>query len=300
MAFPTSARDLLWSVAGRSGLAPLAGSLIHSPASLRILMYHDVPGPLIPIFESHLKWLARRFEFLTPRDLLLEPKAGKRPKALLTFDDGCIDNYELVAPLLESYSLRGLFFVCPGFAELSREACFALMERSSVLLEEKTRDSRWQRMSRQQIIDLDRRGHGVGSHTMTHTPLTKIDQPEMLREIRDSAATLESWLGRPCPFFAWTYSWNGVTRESLAAALQCHTYCFSPCSGVNHWPQPRRLFWRTGVDVSKPVSHLQTQVSGIVDYLYRTQRLELSTLWDSVTASPPGELQRPSGFGGPL
>jgi peptidoglycan/xylan/chitin deacetylase (PgdA/CDA1 family) len=285
VALRTFMRDSLWSVAGRSGIAPLIGHAVHSPGSLRVLMYHDVPSELMPIFDSHLNWLMRHFEFLTPHDLLLPGKIGERPKALLTFDDGCLDNYELVAPLLESYGLRGLFFVCPGFDGLSRDACFELMERSSVLLGEKTRDSRWQRMSRQQIVDLERRGHGIGSHTMTHTPLARLEQSTMMKEIRDSATVLESWLGKPCSFFAWTYAWSEISREALAEALRYHPYCFSPCSGVNRWPAAQGLFWRTGIDVSKPVSHLKTQVSGLVDYVYRGPRRELSSEWNSVASA---------------
>jgi peptidoglycan/xylan/chitin deacetylase (PgdA/CDA1 family) len=247
-------------------------------------MYHDVPRPLFPFFESHIKWLVPRFEFLKPSDLLGETRVGRQPKALLTFDDGCVDNYELVAPLLESHGLRGLFFVCPGFAGLSREASFELMERSSLLLGEKTRDSRWHRMSSQQIVDLDRRGHGIGNHTMTHIPLTKIDEREAVREVEYSATTLASWLGHPSPFFAWTYSWNEITPASLAVALKNHSFCFSPCCGVNDWPLCQSLHWRTGVDVSKPISHLQTQISGLLDYMYRRQRLRVRSILKSVLA----------------
>jgi peptidoglycan/xylan/chitin deacetylase (PgdA/CDA1 family) len=284
MSIHPSVRDFLWSAAGRSGVAPLASRLLHSPKSLRILMYHDVPRPSLPLFESHLKWLLQRFEFLKPSDLLGETKVGRRPKALLTFDDGCVDNYELVAPLLESHGLRGLFFVCPGFADLTRESTFELMERSSLLLSETTRDTRWQRMSRQQITELDRRGHGIGSHTMTHTPLAKIDEQEAVREVEYSARTLGSWLGHLSPFFAWTYSWNEITPASAAVAMKHHRLCFSPCSGLNDWPHCQSLLWRTGVDVSKPVSHLQTQISGLVDYTYRRQRLRVCSLLKPVLA----------------
>lgn len=287
MAIRTLARNCLWSTAGRSGVAPFASRLLHSPTSLRILMYHDVPRPLLPIFESHIKWLAQRFDFLKPSDLLTETGIGRRPKALLTFDDGCVDNYELVAPLLESHGLRGLFFVCPGFAGLSSEASFELMERSSLLLGEKTRDSRWHRMSSQQVVDLDRRGHGIGNHTMTHTPLRRIDEQEAVREVEYSARTLSSWLGHPSPFFAWTYSWDGITKASLTAARNCHACCFSPCCGLNEWPNHKPLLWRAGVDVSKPLSHLQTQLSGLLDYTYRRQRLELLSLWNARPPYPP-------------
>jgi len=241
-------------------------------------MYHDVPRRLLGRFKDHLQWLAQRFDFLSPEGLLNEASPGKRPMALLTFDDGCLDNYELVAPLLESFGFRGLFFVCPGFTGLSREASFRLMERSSLLFGEKARDSRWQRLSRDQIVDLDRRGHAIGSHTLTHTPLILIDETEARREIQQSASLLVEWLGHPCRFFAWTYAWNQVTSQSLAVAAENHTLLFSPCSGLNDWPLKSRLIWRTGVDVSKPVSHLQTQLSGLVDHSYKIPRSRLQSM----------------------
>ncbi len=252
-------------------------------------MYHDVPKEVLPIFESQLEWLAERFEILSPKDFVTGSSASNRPKALLTFDDGCQDNYELVAPLLESQGFRGLFFVCPGFSELSREASFQLMERSSVLLGETTRDSRWQRMSQRQIVDLDRRGHGIGNHTMNHVPLAKLDPHQMVPEISQSAATLEEWLGHPCAFFAWTYSWDQISQAALKVAQECHPYCFSPCSGLNVWPVSQRLLWRTGVDISKPLSNLKSQLSGVVDSMYSRQRRTLSSMWQDVTRTNGSE-----------
>ncbi len=283
MAFRSLLRDELWTIAGKSGVASLAGRALHSPQSLRILMYHDVPCQVLAIFESHLKWLAERFEILTPNDFMTGSSRSNLPKILLTFDDGCPDNYELVAPLLESQGLRGLFFVCPGFSGLSREASFKLMERSSALLNEKSRDSRWQRMSQQQIVDLNRRGHGIGNHTMTHVPLARIDQQEMVREISNGAATLERWLGHSSPFFAWTYYWNEISPACLNVAQAHHQYCFSPCSGLNRWPASRHLFWRTAVDISKPLSHFKSQISGVVDYMYSAQRKKLSSMQRQTT-----------------
>jgi peptidoglycan/xylan/chitin deacetylase (PgdA/CDA1 family) len=283
MTFRSALRDKLWSIAGHSGVASVAGEWLHSCKSLRILMYHDVPSEVLSTLDSHLKWLTERFEIISPTDFVNGAIASHRPKVLLTFDDGCEDNYELVAPLLESHGLRGLFFVCPGFSGLSRETSFALMERSSVLLGEKTRDSRWQRMSRKQIIDLDKRGHGIGNHTMTHVPLARVNETEVAREISQGAATLEDWLGHPCPFFAWTYSWDEISQPALKVAHACHQYCFSPCSGLNRWPVSERLLWRTAVDISKSLPNLKSQISGVVDYMCRGQRQWLYSQWTLVT-----------------
>jgi peptidoglycan/xylan/chitin deacetylase (PgdA/CDA1 family) len=248
-------------------------------------MYHDVPDSLFSYFKSHMAWLSQHFEFVRPDDLLRETRVSRRPKLLLTFDDGCVDNYELVAPLLESYDARGLFFVCPGFADLDREESFRLMERSAAALGESNRDSRWQRLTRAQIVELDKRGHGIGNHTLTHAPLARISEAEVIQEVKQSAELLASWLGHDCHFFAWTYSWDEITPHALKIALCHHRFCFSPCSGLNPWPQPPRLLARTGVDISKPLPYLQTQLSGLQELAYKSKRERLRRLWSSVNAA---------------
>jgi peptidoglycan/xylan/chitin deacetylase (PgdA/CDA1 family) len=245
-------------------------------------MYHDVPESLFGHFKSHMAWLSQRFEFVRPGDLLREAQVSQRPKLLLTFDDGCVDNYEFVAPLLESYDTCGLFFVCPAFTDAGREESFRLMERSATALGQTNRDSRWQRMSRAQIVDLDRRGHGIGSHTLSHVPLAHVSEAEAAYEIQQSAELLASWLGHECHFFSWTYSWDEITPHSLKAAMAHHRFCFSPCGGLNSWPQPRRLLARTGVDVSRPLSYLQTQLSGLQDLAYKSKWEWLRRQWSSL------------------
>jgi len=277
--------NFLRYVTGRSGVASLGSRLIHSPQSLRVLMYHDVPESRFGHFKSHLAWLSQHFEFVRPDDLLRETKVSRRPKMLLTFDDGCADNYELVAPLLESYDARGLFFVCPGFAGLERDESFRLLERSAAALGETNRDSRWQRLSRAQIVELDRRGHGIGSHTLTHAPLAHISEADATHEVKQSAALLASWLGHDCHFFAWTYSWDEITPHSLKIAEGHHRFCFSPCGGLNLWPRPPRLLARTSVDVSKPVPYLQTQLSGLQEWVYKSKQEWLWRLWSSVNGA---------------
>src|SRR5258708_12123225 len=98
MGIPSTMGNFLRYVTGRSGVASLGSRLIHSPQSLRVLMYHDVPESLFGHFKSHMAWLSRHFEFvrpndLLPHDLLRETKVSRRPKLPLTFHTGCNPNY---------------------------------------------------------------------------------------------------------------------------------------------------------------------------------------------------------------
>lgn len=98
--------------------------------------------------------------------------AGARP-LLITFDDGGVSAHTDAAPLLESRGWRGHFFVTTG-----RVGAPAFL-------------------SREQIKDLDARGHVVGSHSETHPlRMASCGYRQILDEWRTSVAALSDILGR--------------------------------------------------------------------------------------------------------
>ena len=96
-----------------------------SGAGCTIVFYHYVrdvertPFPGIKAlsvsgFAAQLDWLQSRFDVLDGATFERAVVAGAqfdRPTALLTFDDGFVDHYEHVFPLLRSRGLGGIFFV---------------------------------------------------------------------------------------------------------------------------------------------------------------------------------------------
>ena len=67
-------------------------------------------------FEEHVKLLAERFEIATlARIESLGDHAPDRPLALITFDDGYIDNFELAVPVLLKHRATAVFFLPTGY-----------------------------------------------------------------------------------------------------------------------------------------------------------------------------------------
>lgn len=65
-------------------------------------------------FRSQLDWLQERYEVVdgpTFEDAVVSDRGFDRPTALLTFDDGFVDHYEHVFPLLRERDLGGIFFL---------------------------------------------------------------------------------------------------------------------------------------------------------------------------------------------
>jgi peptidoglycan/xylan/chitin deacetylase (PgdA/CDA1 family) len=94
-------------------------------AGCTIVFYHYVrdvertPFPGIKAlsvagFAAQLDWLQARFDVIDGpafERAVLDGTAFGRPTALLTFDDGFVDHYEHVFPLLRSRGLGGIFFL---------------------------------------------------------------------------------------------------------------------------------------------------------------------------------------------
>ncbi len=68
-------------------------------------------------FKGQLDWLSKKYRIISYAEFaaaILERRAFEEPVALLTFDDGLIDHYTTVFPLLRDRGLSGVFFACDG------------------------------------------------------------------------------------------------------------------------------------------------------------------------------------------
>ena len=76
--------------------------------------FPGIKGLSIDQFVGQLDWLQNRFDVIdgsTFERALLSGSGFDRSTALLTFDDGFIDHYEHVFPILRSRGMGGIFFV---------------------------------------------------------------------------------------------------------------------------------------------------------------------------------------------
>jgi peptidoglycan/xylan/chitin deacetylase (PgdA/CDA1 family) len=79
----------------------------------------NVFGPDQSDFERQVKWLKQNLTVLSESELLevIQNSRVKEPCAVITFDDGYRDNYELAYPVLRAHRAPAIFFVCPGLMD---------------------------------------------------------------------------------------------------------------------------------------------------------------------------------------
>ena len=165
-------------------------------------MYHDVvedgnysasgfPGPGADRYKLD------KLEFAQHLRAIREA-VGDFP-VVLTFDDGGVSAHERSAAMLEEFGWRGHFFVTTGW--IGREGF----------------------LTAEQIQELDRRGHVVGSHSVSHpVRMSQLTWEQMVAEWNDSLELLRRILSHPvdCASVPGGYYSRDVARAAAAAGVR--------------------------------------------------------------------------------
>ena len=201
-------------------------SVVMRHYTVPILMYHYVNdeeplrsklGVSVASFERQMRFLKEhRYNVVTLYELadLLQGKKKIPAKTVaITFDDGYLDNYTNVYPILKRYQLPATIFV--------------VVNRVGKRL------GNDEYMSWQQIQEMVDSGIiTIGSHSMNHPNLTEIDSPEKLTyEIVESKRFLEEKLKRKIDFFS--YPFGGNDAGSRVTAKEAG---YRACVGTNFPP----------------------------------------------------------------
>jgi peptidoglycan/xylan/chitin deacetylase (PgdA/CDA1 family) len=245
---------------------------------------HETPVSMEAQFGEQLDWASQHFTitsleaFANLWEAPSESMVNVKPPILFTFDDGRESNYNVAAPLLESFGGRGVFFVVPAFADCDADHALTFY-RSRINPDSRVGDENWEDwkpMNPGQIEDLAGRGHAIGSHTLTHQRLVGLSPDKLEREIGDSARMLASWTKKPVDAFAWTFGWDAVDANAWEVIQRHHRFCFAPCAGVidSRHDSPA-LLWRREIEVKYSPAEYRFQYSGLVDPWWSTRRRRL-------------------------
>lgn len=247
-------KSLMWKI---SGWLPRMTS---SKDDLLVLNYHGTPKSYIKNFEVQLKFLLDNYRVISPADLqaYFEDKLedGDRPCVLLNFDDG-INNNLYAVELMEKYKICAFFFIVPQF--INRP-----LHLQSVYFREKIRGhinpyitkNREDKtaMSWQDLKDLIKLGHEVGSHSATHT-LTVDNSTLASRkyEIVESrhmiAKTLNLKVAEVRAFCGPRDSMLSVGSLEMALIKQNYNFFFASFAGSNYLPKNPYFIKRINMEI---------------------------------------------------
>lgn len=185
----------------------------HGPV---MLMYHAVaPGTGTPAwpwavsmrrFCDQLDFLAAE-GYATPTmdELVASPPRRPGRTAVITFDDGYVDNLAACEEL-KKRGMRASFFIVSG--SVGRTPAWRDDGRPAARL-----------LNGDELRAMRAEGMEIGSHTVNHTRLTDLDDIGLMDELEESKRALEDLLGERVGSFAYPYgAWDARCAEAVRKA----------------------------------------------------------------------------------
>lgn len=184
----------------------------HGTITMPILMYHYVrPLPSMrtdllgyrlsvapEVFQQQMDWLAAHGYHPVNFNDVRAYFAGAKPlpprPVVITLDDGYRDLYTNAFPILEAHHFTAVAYIVTGFVNQSRY------------------------VTSDQILEMDRAGIEIASHTVNHADLARLSFGACMSELLASKAWLEHLLGHPVLDFA--YPSGKISNVAVAAVQQ--------------------------------------------------------------------------------
>lgn len=184
-----------------------------------VLMYHHVnpnKGDMVTVtpevFERQMEYLHNAgYRTLKIDELISYINGGltfKEKTAVVTFDDGWLDNYIHAFPVLKKYRINATIFIVTDRTEKASEN---MIQTPSTIPTHKESKSLMEKGEEHRVVlnwELIREIKNSGlvdfySHTKSHARCDRLSENELLEELGGSKKIIEERLGRPCLYLCW-------------------------------------------------------------------------------------------------
>jgi len=183
---------------------------IKSQYHLPVLMYHRIVKKrseagrhniyvTLKRFRAQLTYLKEQgFQTITFRDVNKSADHISATKnVILTFDDGYLDNYKFLFPLLKEFGFTAVIFLVTK----QKQNAWGIREGEPAL----------DLMNSDQVREMDQYGIEFGGHTQNHPDLLLCNKDQLKEEIAGCKKDIESLLNREVISFA--YPFGGLNQE---------------------------------------------------------------------------------------
>lgn len=183
-------------------LSELTHLVSRSYTRVPVLMYHSVNDNPVGVaqlsvrsadFESQIQYLKEKGYTAITFAELKNAKRYQKP-ILITFDDGYLDNYQYAYPILKKYGCKATIFLVTDY-----------IGKPGFLSEEEIKE----------MSDLI----SFQSHTVSHRPLSGLNQAELEKECADSKMIIERLTQQPAFVIAYP---NGAYNKQVLSIVSRH------------------------------------------------------------------------------
>lgn len=172
-----------------------------------------------------------------------------RPQVAFTFDDGYIEFYQDLAPVLEDFGVNAALFLNSRYIDAAPDY-IDRFNRDAI------RSPGRLPMTAQMVADLADRGFVIGSHTSDHVRLDTDDLAVHRDQIVACKAEVEVLSNRACDWFAWPYgAFEHISASALKVASETYDVVFSSDGYPSYTSYDGRVINRRQIEAYWPISH---------------------------------------------
>jgi len=170
-----------------------------------VLNYHSTPSQKnnyygdIQIFKKQVRYFSRHFKIIKTEEMIEKINRKIELNGIemaITFDDGFLDNYNAYL-YLKKISIPATFFVIINFIEKGLPEKYFM---------------KWQHIEEISSNEL----FSIGSHTVSHPFLDKLEDAEIEKELRESKKIIEEHVNRRIETIAYPYGKYNTKVVELA------------------------------------------------------------------------------------
>ena len=277
-------KDLVFLIFGN--LSFLFLNLLLKKDSIYVINYHATYPKYEKNFINQIKFYKKYFEIIDEKTLINEHQSLKtnlKPRILITFDDGHITNFNLASKILDTFNIKASFFIpvnviCRKTEKTIPEENKVLLDKYNILSDisedNKNLLSRLT-MTWENIIDLDNRGHFIGSHGSNHVRLSKeLNDDQLDYEISKSKEIIEEKLKKKINSFCWIVGDKKSYTKKASEVIKKNNYklSFTTCGKPFDKNQNLLQVHRFNVEDYFSISRISFIFSGIYELLYLKKR----------------------------
>lgn len=234
---------------------------------MSIALFHRVTDEIPPDgltvttewFRGFCRLMRDRFHVVPLAELYQSLVGGIVPRMrtiAITFDDCYRDNL-FAARVLADHQLPATFFIPTQYVGTDHVFPWDIDLK------------RMPNLSWDEIQEIKRLGHEIGSHTVSHPDLGVIGPDQARHELAESKKTLENRLGRSVRWFAYPFgAKNNFRQEYLPLVYELgYDACFSALRGFIEPGMRGQILPREAMPYFRSLTHLELHLSGCLDWV---------------------------------
>ena len=251
-----------------------------------VINYHATYPKNEKNFHKQIKFYKKYFKVINESLLINEKELfteNSKPKILITFDDAHITNYSLASKILDYHHIKGSFFIPVNVIDRKTEE--KIYEENKILLEQHNILSDLKEdiincyprltMTWANIIDLDKRGHFIGSHGYNHIRLSEeLNNGQLNNEISKSKEIIEQKLNKKINSFCWIIGDKKSYTKKASEIIRNNNYklSFMTCAKPFDKSQSPLQIHRFNIEDYFSLARISFVLSGIYELIYLKKR----------------------------